>query len=85
MLKIDKSFVHDVSDSDEARNIIKTIVDLGRNFSLKVTAEGVETAEQATELAALGCDTGQGYLFGRPLPVLEIAQSAEMRRSISGR
>ena len=85
VLKIDKSFVHDVSDSDEARNIIKTIVDLGRNFSLKVTAEGVETAEQATELAALGCDTGQGYLFGRPLPVLEIAQSAEMRRSISGR
>ena len=74
MLKIDKSFVDDVTNCDQARSIIKTIVDLARNFSVKVTAEGVETAEQAALLAALGCDTAQGFYFGRPLSVAEILQ-----------
>ena len=74
VLKIDKSFVDDVTNCDQARSIIKTIVDLARNFSVKVTAEGVETAEQAALLAALGCDTAQGFYFGRPLSVAEILQ-----------
>jgi len=67
-LKIDRSFVHGMEDSAEALSIVRTIVDLARSLGMGVTAEGVETEAQATALQALGCERGQGFLLGRPLP-----------------
>ncbi len=67
VLKIDGSFVHSMNDSAEALSIVKTIVQLAKNLGLGVTAEGIETAIQAQELQALGCDHGQGFYLGRPL------------------
>jgi EAL domain-containing protein (putative c-di-GMP-specific phosphodiesterase class I) len=51
----------------KAAAIADTVVSLGRTLGLIITAEGVETAEQAKTLKHAGCDQGQGYLFGRPL------------------
>jgi diguanylate cyclase (GGDEF)-like protein len=65
VLKIDQSFVHDMTDSDEASTIIKTIIHLAKNLGLGVTAEGIETLDHANRLTALGCELGQGYYFGR--------------------
>jgi diguanylate cyclase (GGDEF)-like protein len=66
VVKIDRSFVHDMGDSEEALTIVKTIVQLAKSMGLGVTAEGIETESQALELQALGCEHGQGFLLGRP-------------------
>ncbi len=66
VLKIDRSFVHSMSQSEEARILIKTIVSMAKNLGLGVTAEGIESAEDAAALQALGCELGQGFLYGRP-------------------
>jgi diguanylate cyclase (GGDEF)-like protein len=67
VLKIDRSFVdHMVEDRDKAA-IVRTIQSLAEVLGMKTTAEGVETADQARLLSALGCDFGQGYLFARPM------------------
>lgn len=68
ILKIDRSFVQDAIDNDEDAQIIKTILALGKSLKLEVVAEGVETEHQARLLRRLGCDRGQGYLYGRPMP-----------------
>ena len=65
-IKIDRSFVADLQNSDDARQIIAAIVSLGRAIGLTVSAEGVETQAQAEILLAAGCDQLQGYLFGMP-------------------
>jgi diguanylate cyclase (GGDEF)-like protein len=66
VLKIDRSFVQTMTDSAEALTIVRTIVQLAKNLGLGVTAEGIETALQASELQALGCDRGQGFYLGLP-------------------
>jgi EAL domain-containing protein (putative c-di-GMP-specific phosphodiesterase class I) len=66
-LKIDRSFVMDITDDSRNNAIIETIIQLGHNLKLKVIAEGVETAEQLATLDKLGCDEIQGYYFSRPL------------------
>jgi len=67
VLKIDRSFVdHMVEDRDKAA-IVRTIQSLAEVLGMRTTAEGVETADQARLLSALGCDFGQGYLFARPM------------------
>lgn len=67
-LKLDMSFVEDLQAANEACWIISSVVDIARGLKLHVVAEGIETEEQAAILLDLGCDIGQGYLFGRPLP-----------------
>jgi diguanylate cyclase (GGDEF)-like protein len=62
-LKIDQSFVHDLVVSAEDAAIVRSIITLGRTLNLRVIAEGVETAEQASYLRRLGCDEMQGFYF----------------------
>jgi diguanylate cyclase (GGDEF)-like protein/PAS domain S-box-containing protein len=66
-LKIDGSFVREAGSRPENVAIIQSIVQLAGSFRMSVTAEGVETAEDFERMRDLGCDTIQGYLFGRPL------------------
>ncbi|AAZ97222.1 Putative diguanylate cyclase/phosphodiesterase (GGDEF & EAL domains) with PAS/PAC sensor(s) and Response Regulator Receiver modulation [Thiobacillus denitrificans ATCC 25259] len=67
-LKIDQSFVHGLPHDRENLAIVRTILALAKNLGFRTTAEGVETAEQATTLAGIGCDALQGFYFSRPLP-----------------
>lgn len=67
-LKIDRSFVSRMGSSPGHSSIVKAIVSLGQGFGLGVIAEGIESRDQAAALSALGCQEGQGYLFGRPMP-----------------
>jgi diguanylate cyclase (GGDEF)-like protein len=67
-LKIDRSFVQDIDDHERGGELATAIVMMGHSLGLSVTAEGVETREQLSFLAAEGCDRAQGYLFSRPLP-----------------
>ncbi len=67
-LKIDRSFVNGIVDDVQDAAIVRSVVALGKALNLTVTAEGVETAAQQQRLIEIGCDLGQGYLFGRPAP-----------------
>ena len=67
-LKIDKSFVGRVTESDHDRRIVQAIVELAHTFDMAVVAEGVENEATAGLLRDLGCDIGQGYLFCEPRP-----------------
>jgi diguanylate cyclase (GGDEF)-like protein len=66
-VKIDRSFVTEMERDPKAMAIVNSIVGLGKSLHLTVTAEGVETRDQAQALSKAGCDQAQGYLFGRPL------------------
>ncbi len=59
-------------EDPRARAIVRSTIDLARNLELSVVAEGIETEETLQCLAELGCATGQGYLFARPLPADEL-------------
>ena len=71
-LKIDSSFVLSIEKAPDAAAIVHAVVSLGRGLGMKVTAEGVETAEQHLFLRAAGVHSMQGYRFGRPGPAAEI-------------
>jgi diguanylate cyclase (GGDEF)-like protein/PAS domain S-box-containing protein len=67
-LKIDRSFIMQMSKSPEQMAIVSTVISLARALNLRVVAEGVETEEQANLLRLLRCDEAQGFLFSRPVP-----------------
>ncbi|WP_153041202.1 putative bifunctional diguanylate cyclase/phosphodiesterase [Paraburkholderia monticola] len=67
VLKIDRSFVQGIGTNDEDDAIVRAIISLARQLGLSVTAEGIETPEQARLLREWSCDSGQGYLFSRPV------------------
>jgi EAL domain-containing protein (putative c-di-GMP-specific phosphodiesterase class I) len=84
-LKIDKSFVMNMLTDEADRKIVEQIIALGRSFDLEVVAEGVENAEVADRLAAMGCDYAQGFHYARPLPPQDFAAwLQEWRRSRQG-
>jgi diguanylate cyclase len=72
-LKIDRSFVRSIEKAADAAAIVHAIVSLGRGLGMKVTAEGVETADQQLFLRAAGVHSMQGFRFGRPVSVAEIS------------
>jgi diguanylate cyclase (GGDEF)-like protein len=74
-LKIDRSFVKDLANSDDDAAICAAIIAMGRELKMKVIAEGVETQEQLEFLRAHRCDQAQGYLIGKPMPVEEFEKS----------
>ncbi|MFM2347283.1 MAG: hypothetical protein RL654_2036 [Pseudomonadota bacterium] len=70
-LKIDRSFIADLDGGDGVHpgaQLVSAMIAMGRGLGLSVLAEGIETEAQARQLIALGCEAGQGYLFGRPAP-----------------
>ena len=75
-LKIDKSFVLGVTDSERNAKIVRSIIDLAHNFDMTVVAEGIEDAKTLAFLAELGCDYGQGFYIGRPMPLEDFARWA---------
>jgi EAL domain-containing protein (putative c-di-GMP-specific phosphodiesterase class I) len=70
-LKVDRSFVISMGESDENMEIVRTIIALAHNLKLKTVAEGVETRGALEQLKKLGCDFAQGYFFSRPMEVSE--------------
>jgi diguanylate cyclase (GGDEF)-like protein len=68
IVKIDRSFVAGVAESEQDRAIVALIVRAGAELGLTVVAEGIETREQADVLTELGCSAGQGYLLAKPMP-----------------
>jgi EAL domain-containing protein (putative c-di-GMP-specific phosphodiesterase class I) len=77
-LKIDRSFVHDMLHTRHASSIVRAIITLAYSMDLAVVAEGVETREQWSALEAFGCAAFQGYLFGRAVPLGELAVLPEV-------
>lgn len=71
-IKIDRSFIDASSGDDVAKDILKTIASLGKTLKLKITAEGVETKEQAEFLAGIACHQLQGFYFSRPLDTIDM-------------
>jgi diguanylate cyclase (GGDEF)-like protein/PAS domain S-box-containing protein len=80
-LKIDREFVKDMNRDATSRSIVDSIIALAHTMSLRVIAEGVETAEQAARLADSGCDYLQGYYFGRPMPAAQVELFVERREA----
>ncbi len=68
VLKIDRAFIAGLRPASEDAAIVHAVINLGHALHLRVVAEGVETAEEAAQLRAMGCELGQGYYFARPLP-----------------
>ena len=80
-IKIDRSFVADLLDGNEAVAIVHAILSLASSLKMQTTAEGVETAVQQRLLQAAGCDEMQGYLFSQPLPASGIGELIRLRRA----
>ena len=73
-MKIDKSFVQDITKDDNNAAITNTIITLAQNLNLNVIAEGVETKEQAEFLSSRNCYLMQGYYFSRPMKAEDITE-----------
>ncbi|MEA5628128.1 putative bifunctional diguanylate cyclase/phosphodiesterase [Nostoc sp. UHCC 0251] len=73
MLKIDRSFVQDVTSNPDSAAVTDAIIALAKSLRLNITAEGIETQEQLDYLQMRGCDEGQGFYFSRPVPADIIA------------
>lgn len=72
-LKIDRSLVQDIATSHDSRIIVSSVIAMAHGLGHKVVAEGVESADQLDVLRTLGCDIAQGYFFGIPSPITELA------------
>jgi diguanylate cyclase (GGDEF)-like protein len=68
ILKVDRSFVAALDEGGQGPDLLQAIVGVGRSLSMKVLAEGIETAEQLEAVTAMGCELAQGYHLGRPTP-----------------
>jgi diguanylate cyclase (GGDEF)-like protein len=76
-LKIDSSFVADMTEVPAHRAIVRSMIDLGHRLDLRVVAEGIETDDVLSSLRSCGCDLAQGYLLARPMPIAELQRFLE--------
>lgn len=74
-IKIDQSFVRGMLTSKQDASVIRAVLDMARSFDLETIAEGIETDMQHSDLLHQHCDEGQGYLFGRPMPAWQFAET----------
>jgi diguanylate cyclase (GGDEF)-like protein/PAS domain S-box-containing protein len=81
-LKIDRSFVTAMVESDQGLEIVRTIILLARALKMSVVAEGIETLAQCEALRALGCEYGQGYYFAKPLSATDARRRLELEAEI---
>jgi EAL domain-containing protein (putative c-di-GMP-specific phosphodiesterase class I) len=79
-IKIDRSFVKDITDGIGSLNIVRAVTAMARGLGMTTTAEGVETPEQLAMIRAEGCTEMQGYLFSRPVPAREIDELLQKHR-----
>ena len=82
-LKIDQSFVRDALGDINDATLVRTIIEMGRSLGMTVVAEGIETAEQLQYLRALGCEQGQGKLFGEPCSVGDLADLLQQQETLA--
>jgi EAL domain-containing protein (putative c-di-GMP-specific phosphodiesterase class I) len=73
-LKIDQSFIRDITENTEDKTIVNTIISMAHSLKMITIAEGVETAEQLAVLKENGCNEVQGYYFSKPLPAAEFEE-----------
>lgn len=73
-LKIDQSFVRDMLKNNASMELAKSIITLGKNLNMTITAEGVEHKEEGIVLRDLGCESAQGYYFAKPLPEKDVTE-----------
>ncbi|MBN9266645.1 MAG: EAL domain-containing protein, partial [Hyphomicrobium sp.] len=76
-LKLDRSFMNEVEHSQQAKAVVRAVLSLGKTLEIKVLAEGVETDQQLVILRSEGCDEAQGYLLGKPQPMVQLVHSAK--------
>jgi EAL domain-containing protein (putative c-di-GMP-specific phosphodiesterase class I) len=79
-LKIDRSFVGNIIESQRSLDLVRSIVGIGKNLNMAVIAEGVETWEQARALSELGCDHAQGYYFSEPITEYQLMSALSAYR-----
>jgi diguanylate cyclase (GGDEF)-like protein len=87
-VKIDRSFVESFQGDEKQEKIVRAIIGLGHGLGIVTTAEGIEQSDQFDRLKAMGCDFGQGYLFGKAMPPEEVraffAETAAQNKAESG-
>lgn len=81
-LKVDQSFIRGLLDDDDNLAIVRAIISLSKNLGFAITAEGIETIEQAQVLKYLGCETLQGFYFSKPIGAAEILGTSDKCWSI---
>ena len=79
-LKVDRSFVSSMGQRRESRKIVSAVLGLGQSLGLTTVGEGIESKEQAEMLLWMGCDVGQGWLFGKPVPAEELGAAVSAHR-----
>ena len=79
MLKIDKSFIDNMSLNESSKQYVAMIISIGHTLDLKVISEGVESDDQVKVLKSIGCDYIQGYIWGKPMPVEDAIQLSEKK------
>lgn len=72
VLKIDRSFIANMSEDKTSMELVKSIIALGKNMNMEIIAEGIETEEQQKLLNKMKCDAGQGYFISKPMPESEL-------------
>jgi len=76
-LKVDRGFVNSMTRMRDSRKIVASVIGLGQSLGLTTAAEGIETQEQADLLFRMGCDLGQGWLYGKPMPADQLERLIE--------
>jgi EAL domain-containing protein (putative c-di-GMP-specific phosphodiesterase class I) len=81
-LKIDQSFIRQITTIPDETTVVRAIISMGQNLDLRVIAEGVETQDQFEFLKAHGCNEAQGYYFSRPVPAEQFAKLLRVNGSV---
>jgi EAL domain-containing protein (putative c-di-GMP-specific phosphodiesterase class I) len=84
-IKVDRSFVTDLTVNESDAAIVRSTIELGRSLGVSVVAEGVETADVLERLAEYGCDVVQGYLVSRPVPAAQLVTWLRGRSQVASR